>query len=272
MCCSILLYLIREGRFASIYYMEDLKIFDRILKLDSLKPSKKTNDAFSDLVKFCERNNDVSLKEDQIQKLRALSSVAEYEMEVYWAKKILQSKLPHKELAKFWYYKNYEQLVDLEYSNITCLYKNVRHILFIGGGPLPLTAILLCKKYNLICSILERDVESYLTSVKLIEKLNLSKNIKILNTDTEKYSDYNTFDIIYLAAMVGHDETTKSNVISTIHNKLQKGKVLLCRSSHGTRTLLYTPIAKKILKEVNPVLEVRPYNSIINSFFILQKT
>ena len=252
--------------------MEDLKIFNRILKLDSLKPSKKTNDAFSDLVKFCENNNDVSLKKDQIQKLRALSSVAECEMEVYWAKKILESKDANKELEKFWYYKNCEQLVDLEYSNITCLYKKVRNILFIGGGPLPLTAIVLCRKYNLSCTILERDLNSYSTSVKLVEKLGLSDRIKIINIDAESYSGYEKFDIIYLAAMVGHDEAAKSNMISLIHNKLQKGKVLLCRSSHGTRELLYTPIAQKLLKEVSPVLEVRPYNSIINSFFILQKT
>ena len=176
--------------------MEDLKIFNRILKLDSLKPSKKTNDAFSDLVKFCENNNDVSLKKDQIQKLRALSSVAEYEMEVYWAKKILGSKDSNKELEKFWYYENYEQLVDLEYSNITCLYKKVRNILFIGGGPLPLTAIVLCRKYNLSCTILERDLNSHSTSVKLVEKLGLSDRIKIINIDAESYSGYRKFDII----------------------------------------------------------------------------
>jgi nicotianamine synthase len=252
--------------------MEDLKIFNRILKLDSLKPSKKTNDAFSDLVKFCEENNDVSLKKDQIKKLRDLSSVAEYEMELYWAKKILDSKNGNKELEKFWYYRNYEQLVDLEHSNIICLYKKIRNVLFIGGGPLPLTAIVLCRKYNLRCTILEKDPSSYSVSVNLIEKIGLSNMIKVVNMDAENYSGYGKFDIIYLAAMVGHDEKAKSTVISLIHDKLQKGKVLLCRSSHGTRKLLYTPVAKKLLKEVNPVLEVRPYNSIINSFFILQKT
>lgn len=252
--------------------MEDLKIFDRILQLDSLKPSKKTNDVFSDLVKFCEQNNDISLKKPQIQKLRELSSVAEYEMEVFWAEKILNSKDTNKELEKFWYYRNYEQLVDLEYVNVVCLYKNIKNILFIGGGPLPLTAILLCKKYGLSCTILERDLASYNTSVKLLEKLNLSRKIKVLNIDAENYSRYNTFNLIYLAAMVGEDEATKSSIISTVYTKLQKGKLLLCRSSHGTRKLLYTPIAKKLLKEVNPILEVRPYNSIINSFFILQKT
>lgn len=99
-----------------------------------------------------------------------------------------------------------------------------------------------------------------------------SQAIKVLNIDTHMYTDYNKYNVIYLAAMVGQNEKTKTKIISLIHSMLQPGKILLCRSSHGTRKLLYTPIAKELLKEVQPVLEVRPYNSIINSFFILQKT
>lgn len=253
--------------------MEEINIYNKIINLKSLKPSKKTNDAFFELVKFCEKNHTTcTLDENQTHNLRELASIAEYEMEVYWAKKILESKDPNKELEKFWYYQNYEQLVDLEYVNINSLYKKIDTVLFVGGGPLPLTAILLCKKYNLNCSILEKDKASYFASVDLVEKLGFSKMIKIININAEEYLDYNKFSVIYLAAMVGHAETAKSNVINLIHTKIQKGKVLLCRSSHGTRKLLYTPIAKKLLQEVDLVLEVRPYNSIINSFFILQKT
>ncbi len=252
--------------------MEDLKIFNRIVNLSSLKPSKETNGAFSDLVKYCEENREIHLKKYQVNELRKLSSLAEYEMELYWANKILNSKNATNELEKFWYYKNYEQLVDLEYSNISCVNKKIRSALFVGGGPLPLTAILLCKKYNLTCSVLEKDIDSYRIAVSLIEKLGLSKSITIINIDAESYNDYNKYSVTYLAAMVGQDESTKSSVINIIHTALQKDQLLICRSSHGTRKLLYTPIAKQLLKEVNPLLEVRPYNSIINSFFILQKT
>jgi nicotianamine synthase len=252
--------------------MEDLKIFDRILKLESLKPSTETNDAFFELVSFCSNNKQVSLKSNQIKKLRELSSHAEYEMEVYWAKRIIASKNGEKELQKFWYFKNYEQLVDLEYSNISSLYKKIKKVLFVGGGPLPLTAILLHKKYGVKCTILEKDAESHRIATLLLQKLNLTEAIKVTNIHAEDYSGYNSFNLIYLAAMVGEDEASKTKIISLLHTKINKGKVLVCRSSHGTRKLLYTPIAKELLKEINPVLEVRPYNSIINSFFILQKT
>lgn len=252
--------------------MEDLKIFDRILKLDSLKPSQETNDAFFDLVTFCSNNKKINLKNNQIKKLRELSSQAEYEMEMYWAKRIIASKNADKELRTFWYYANYEQLVDLEYSNISSLYKNIKKILFVGGGPLPLTAILLHKKYGTKCTILEKDTESHNISTLLLQKLSLTNAVKVINVPAEDYSNYNSFNLIYLAAMVGEDETSKSKIISLLHTKISKGKVLVCRSSHGTRKLLYTPIGTKILQEITPILEVRPYNSIINSFYILQKT
>lgn len=252
--------------------MEDLKLFNRILELKSLKPSRETNRAFSELVRFCEHNNPVSLEPYQVEKLRELSSIAEYEMEAFWAKKIIASKDPQKELEKFWYYKNYEQLVELEYSSITCVCKDVKNFLFIGGGPLPLTAILLCKKYGLTCTVLEKDLESYAMSVALLQVLGLSDGVQVLHIDAEDYTKYSTFSLIYLAAMVGQDEVSKNKIISLIHHKIKKGKLLLCRSSHGTRKLLYVPIAKDLFKEIRPVLEVRPYNSIINSFFILQKT
>lgn len=252
--------------------MEDLKIFERILRLDSLKPSEKTNDAFFDLVEFCKNNSNINLQESQVEKLRKLSSIAEYEMEAYWAKKILLSRSPTKEIKKFWYYTNYEQLVGLEYANINFVDKKIKKVLFIGGGPFPLTSILLSEKYNFTCTILEKDKQSYEISLQLIKVLGLDTKIKIIHSDAQKYTYYATFDLIYVAALVGHNDTTKNKVITHIYNNVSKSKLLLCRSSHGTRKLLYSPISKALLQKIKPILEVRPYNSIINSFFILQKT
>ena len=67
--------------------MEDLKIFNRILKLDSLKPSKKTNDVFSDLVNFCKSDSKVNLKKDQVRKLMELFYVAITFAKIYQVRK-----------------------------------------------------------------------------------------------------------------------------------------------------------------------------------------
>lgn len=253
--------------------MEDIKIFNRIVNLESLKPSKETNDAFSDLVKYCEENKEINLKRYQVSELRKLSSIAEHEMELYWATRIISSKKPIEELKKFWYYTNYEQLVDLEYSNVKYVYyKDVKSVLFVGGGPLPLTSILLCEKYNVTCTILERDQKSYETSILLVKKLRLDTKIKVIRIDAERYSEYGNYNLIYLAALVGHTSITKNKIISSIYNNIKQNSLILCRSSHGTRRLLYASISQTLLTKIQPILEVRPYNSIINSFFILQKT
>ncbi len=252
--------------------MKDLKIFHKILNLKSLKPSKETNEAFSELVRYSENSfNKVNLNELEIFKLRKLSSEAEYEMEVHWADKIIKSKNPNDELKKFWYYKNYEDLVTLEHINIISINKKVKKVLFVGGGPLPLTAIVLATKYNKDCIVLEKDELSFLKSSELISKLKLDKQIKIINIKAENYNAYNEYDLIYLAALVGENEKSKTKTVNYIYKRLCNKSLFLCRSSHGSRKIIYNPINKNIFKKLKPLLEVRPYSSIINSFFILQK-
>ncbi len=252
--------------------MEDIRLYTRIVDLKSLKPSKETNEAFSCLVKYCEENKTVNLKKMEIKKLQKLSSIAEYEMELYWAKKIIGAINPQKELQEFWYYRNYERLVDLEYSNITYVFeKSINNVLFVGGGPLPLTAILLYKKYGIKCTILERDEVSYELSLLLIQKLKLDTYIKIIKTEAQDYGKYEKFNLIYLAALVEGDDIVKIKLIKQIYRQIRSNNLILCRSSHGTRKLLYASISKVFLNKVKPILEVRPYNSVINSFFILQK-
>lgn len=252
--------------------MQDLKIFDRILKLDSLKPSKETNDAFFDLVRFVESNTKTSLQDKQIRKLRMLSSIAETEMEIHWAEKIANSKNPKEELFNFWYYENYSALVDLEYANISFIRKKNENAIFIGGGPFPLTAILLSQKYGLNCTILEKDYSSCVLATQLVQALKLDAKIRIQNIDAHAYDDYGKFDLVYIAALVGNSPIAKNKTITAVYDKTGRNAVLLCRSSHGTRKLLYPSIDNATIKKIKPVLEIRPYNSIINSFFILQKT
>lgn len=252
--------------------MQDLKIFDRILGLNSLKPSKETNDAFSELVKFVESNTKTSLRKKQIQKLRMLSSIAETEMELYWAKRIIVSENPKKELFNFWYYKNYAALVDLEYANASYVKEKNKNAIFIGGGPFPLTSILLCQKYGLSCTVLEKNPSSTAMATELVKALRLDKKITIKNIDAYAYTDYENFDLVYMAALVGNNHAAKNKIITAVYDSVKSGTLLLCRSSHGTRKLLYPAIGKATIEKIKPILEIRPYNSIINSFFILQKT
>lgn len=254
--------------------MVDTILFQKISTLPTLKPCQKTNKAFSELVQFCltAKAEDITLGRRDILKLRGLSAKAETEMEHHWAKRIITSAAPDKELTTFWYYENYNQLVELEYSHLSLTKHKKYTVLFVGGGPLPLTAILLCRKYRLACTILEKDAACYKQSRKVVEALGLEKKITIVHIDAHEYSSYTHFDVVYVASLVGIQESEKQATILSTYSKMKEGSLLLCRSSHGARTLLYPPVPYSVLSKLPPSTEVRPSQSIINSFIILQKT
>jgi nicotianamine synthase len=254
--------------------MIDTLLFKQISTLPTLWPTPATNEAFSKLVTFCltAKQEDITLESSDITKLQTLCSKAESEMELYWAQKIITSKDPNKELLAFWYYTNYTDLVTLEYDTFSKVKKNVRNILFVGGGSLPLTAIMLSKEYGMICTVLENDKKSYELSKQLVITLGLENCITIVNEDGGTYCNHEAFDLTYIAALVGMNELLKHEIILSVHNKIIKGSLLLCRSSYEARTLIYPPVPTMTLKHLPEALEVRPCDSIINSFIILQKT
>lgn len=254
--------------------MVDTLLFKQISTLPTLKPSSATNEAFSELVTFCltAKPEDITLKSAEIAKLQNLSAEAESEMETYWAKRIITSTSPHKELLSFWYYENYTELVDAEYSHFSTLSKKSKNVLFVGGGPLPLTAIILNVKHGLTCTVLENNKKSYELARKLVTALGLDKQITIQYEDARTYSKYSTFDLVYIASLVGTTKTSKHQIILSVHNKMSRDSLLLCRSSYDARKLLYLPVPDITLTQLPPIVEVRPGKSIINSFVILQKT
>lgn len=254
--------------------MVDTLLFKEISSLSTLKPTPKTNEVFSNLVTFClnAQPEDITLSTDDIARLQNLSAKAESEMEAHWAERIILSKDPNMELLSFWYYKNYTELVGVEYSHFYKLKESCKNVLFAGGGPLPLTSIILARQYGMTCTVLENNKECYELSTKLVTSLGLEKNVTVLYEDAASYSKYEAFDLVYVAALVGLDTISKSNIILSVYNKMKKGSLLLCRSSYGARTLLYPPVPSVTLTLLPPMIEVRPNSPIINSFIILQKT
>jgi nicotianamine synthase len=254
--------------------MTDSVLFKTILSLPSLRPSPQTNEAFSQLVCFClqAEPSDITLKKTAIRKLRTLSSKAESEMEAYWAKQIISSQEPNKTMLTFWYYQNYVELVNLEHSYFSKLLKDKKRVLFLGGGPLPLTAILLAQQYGLTCTVIENNKKSYSLACKVIASLGLESMISIVYEDARTFTAYDSFDLVYIAALVGMTESSKHEIILSVHQKLNPGALLMCRSAQGAKTLLYPPVPNKTITALSPVFHINPTSSIINSFVILQKT
>gem|GEM_PF-3121024 len=52
-------------------------------------------------------------------------------MEKYYAQNIINSNIANRALEDFIYYKNYSDLTQLEYLNMSFFHKNIKHILFL---------------------------------------------------------------------------------------------------------------------------------------------
>lgn len=251
--------------------MDDIKkIYKELISIEDYKPSKKVNKLFSKIVDFViNGKGDIGLSVKKIKNMRRICGLAEYELEKYWAYKIIRSKLPNKTIKDFPYFKNYELLTDLEWQTlISCdIHKN-HTIVFIGSGPLPLTAIMLVEKYYQKLVVVDSSKEACDISSKLIKKLGLQNKISVVCQDGAKYNNYSSFNTIFVAALAGVDENTKCRIFSKIKKCAPEDVHILARSSWGKRKMLYPPVPLNSYKIFRLVTELRPIDTIINSMVI----
>lgn len=246
------------------------KLYKDILNLDSLKPTYKVNKLFSSLVSYVlDPNNKNTLKETELEKLQEICSRAEYELEKHWAKKIIESDNPLKTLRKFPYFSNYRKLTQMEwFSLLSCTTHKTHKVVFVGGGPLPLTAIVMAQQYTDKITVLDIDETACELSSQLVRKLKLDKKIEIIKTDASKFENYKNYNAFVVAALAGANMNSKRKILQKIKKDSPKLSHILARSSWGLREILYKPLDKKLYDIFEPVIEVKPKNDVVNSFVI----
>ncbi len=245
------------------------KFYKKLKSLTDLKPKDEVNNVFSELCKYVVENDKKLKVNKKILEINEICSKAEFEMEKFYSKKIANSQNPKQELKNFIYYQNYEKLTKLEFLNASFFEENIKEVLFVGWGPLPLTAIILATNFQVNCKIVDYSEEAINLGERLIESLNLKEKISFVEKDILEYKDEKNYDLVYVASLVfGND--FQDEILKNISNL--NFKKLLTRTSHGTRKLLYKKIKTKNLKKYfKKELIVHPKNEIINSFIILSK-
>jgi nicotianamine synthase len=253
-----------------VYEIKEL--YNEISKLKELKPSKRVNHLFGELVKFVTSKQKGTLTKKELINLRKICSKAEFELESYWTKEIIKSDESKEKLKEFPYYNNYEDLTCLEWNSLKAckIHHHHKNTLFIGGGPLPLTAIILAVEYNANVTILDIDKNAVELSNSLIEKLGLRNKVEVISSSAQEFLDYDKFEVIFIASLVGNSIKEKKNIFSWIREKSKQGTHILARSVYGKRKLLYQPLDSRVYNGFKPVIEVRPLNEIINSVIVLR--
>ena len=136
-------------------------------------------------------------------------------------------------LKKYSFYPNYCQLVQTEYE-ISGI-KPGNRIVFIGSGPLPLSLIVLCQQYGLKCIGIEQEKDRAELSRKVLEKLGLSRNIKIIDGNHFTLPLEGGCDIVMIAAQA----EPKKEIFHHLAKVLPIGTKISCRTyEKGLRKLL----------------------------------
>ncbi|KAE9989710.1 hypothetical protein Vi05172_g6826 [Venturia inaequalis] len=208
-------------------------------------------------------------------------------------------------LTQFPYHKNYIDLVNLELSNILAALSQQQQeqthsspspaesistssplsIAFIGSGPLPFTSFLFANALpNAQITNIDLDAHAIDLSSRLSTHLGYTtpspstspnpERMTFLTSDATTLSSLDTYDIVFLAALVGLNVSEKTSIIKAVVGRMRQGALLVTRSAVGLRGLLYPVLEYEELEEggvgVEMVVEVRPWNWIVNSTLVLR--
>jgi hypothetical protein len=167
--------------------------FSKIDQQKSLSPENPAiNESLSKIVNALIKAEDCQWKSSQCSihnsvksKLPEKCMVAEIELEKYWSKRIASEK----DLEKFPYIKNYRDIVRQEIrllSNPGGKKNNFDRLIFLGSGPLPLTAIEMSKHIDQKIICVEMNTDFVDISKSLIQRLSLCDQIEIRHNRAEK--------------------------------------------------------------------------------------
>lgn len=244
----------------------------------SLVPNDENNLLFGSLVKnVCDLNDDFKSGDLDIEKIRPkmnlICAKGEELLEKYWAEKFLGMKdLNFERLKEFVYFRNYQLLADWEYELI-CDYMALKpaKIMFVGSGSLPLSALLMTVRYGVTIDCFDCDFEAVKSSRELVARMGLSDCVKIVHGDFFEQKNFEQYDLVMIAALVGFTEVEKKNVLAHLNVFLPKGKAFLMRSADKLKTLLYQEVKQEWLGDFQSVKVFHPEGEVINSVILAKK-
>lgn len=220
----------------------------QILNTADLTPRPAVNDAFSYLVENRMKIVITDLSAETIEKMQKASSTAEYLLEKHWAEKIIKKEA---KLDDFIYLDYYKALVAKEVEELTkVIGKSPKSVSFIGGGPSPLTSILMAKDFGIKSVVYDSDETACNLAKKVIDIENLTEFIKVINKKGE-HAELSS-DVLFVAALA-EDENGKNSLFEYLYNKIDEGVPLAVRGSEGASELFYKPLSENILSKYKEV-------------------
>jgi nicotianamine synthase len=249
------------------------EIHETLSALTSLAPGDPVDQLLTRLVNLCivpysaeftEYFFNISGVASLCEELRPLCATAEGELEKYWANRMIQEarssivapfrskisqlmvaaapKPSSSLLASFPYHQNYIDLSRLECSTLEAFLPTApRNIAFIGSGPLPLTSLCMLDRYpEASVHNIDRDAAALEVSAELCGKLGYyGMTFACEDITAASTTDWESFEVVFLAALVGTETQSKMDILASLATKLVPGTLVVARSAQGLRSVLY---------------------------------
>ncbi|MBP9686269.1 MAG: GNAT family N-acetyltransferase [Candidatus Doudnabacteria bacterium] len=262
----------------SLFEQKVLDVYHELRQQPSLAPSPTTNKLFSGLVSLAltEEANQYQEFPDAIQRvlpeIHTLASLGEYELEKHWAERVVASAFPVIALEQYPYFHNYEQLTQLEYQSLKVLgERRLARCLFVGSGPLPLSAILLARTFGTRVTCMDKAAEAVSLSARVLEAIDLTQIVDVVQADIFEAANLHEFDVIFLGALVGMTEEEKQKIIQHVFTHCAVGSLIVIRTAHQGRRLLYPAYDERRLPGFSLQAVIEPKNEIVNSIILAEK-
>jgi nicotianamine synthase len=254
-------------------------IHSALNQLPSLEPGPVVNGLFTDLVTLSEyrrgQDSDRVLSDPRVvavtTQLRHLCATGEFLLERSWAHRVVGAADPDAELAAFPYLGNYQELTTLEMHALAGVgldVTQIRRVCFLGGGPLPLSAMLMSRNLSAVVDVVDVNREANRLAGQVAERVSRSDQLHFHHADAADFDGVADSDVVVLAALVGLDRIVKHRVLEALSQRMRTGSMLVVRSSDGLRTLLYPPLELSDLHDWRPLAVVHPLNTVVNSVVV----
>jgi hypothetical protein len=161
--------------------------------------------------------------------LRENENEDDYNDEIEWAKAILERNA---RLEDYVYYPDYVRTIAKEAALVSG-----GRVLFIGGGPVPLTPILLYQNHGIRCDAMDYDKQAVQLGTAVLHKLEEQipgvSSIKVFFGDGTKFNSYAQYSTIMVALEAGINEQVKKAIFDNIKSQISPQTTILIRGSNS---------------------------------------
>ncbi|CAK9329828.1 unnamed protein product [Citrullus colocynthis] len=268
----------------SVEFLVDriIDLHKSISELETLKPCKKVNNLFTNLVNLCilPCSMDVSTLPPNVQAIResliVLCGQAESLLELEFSTLLSKIPKPLNNLILFPYYHNYIKLANLENKILKDNgVVNPKKVAFVGSGPLPLTSIIMAMKHMKGTHFDNYDVDSVANDVagKIVgSDAELEGRMKFWTRDiVEVKEELGGYDCVFLAALVGMKKEDKVKIIKHLRKYMKEGGIVVVRSAKGGRAFLYPVVEVGDLVGFEILSIFHPTDDVVNSVILVRK-